>query len=169
MSLKDDASNNKIMKTRKTAASECSNTKKKFDIEKLLEADFKSRYPICREVKSFLDVIEAYLDDRQSGILIDSFLGFSAETQREMLKCILLHIVNGSIELMGVTHIDLLLCDMRDVIYKAVILPDLPVSKTFCEYSKELLRVFSIMDERKAEWEVFQADYRKLLAGTYGK
>lgn len=158
-----------MKKIRKNAACKRSKTRKGFGLKIMTEAEFKSRYPICLEVKTFLEMIELYVSEDQLGILTDCFLGFSTETQREMLKCILLHIVNGSIELMGVTHIDLLLCDMRDVIYKAVILPDLPVSKTFCEYSKELLRVFSIMDERKAEWEVFQADYRKLLAGTYGK
>lgn len=158
-----------MKKKRKYSANRCSNTRKGFKLEKLIEADFKSRYPICREVKTFLEMIEPYVDDDQLGILTDSFLGFSAETQREMLECILLNIVHGVIEQTGVTHIDLLLCDMRDVIYEAIFLPDLPISKTICEYSKALLEVFSLMDERKTEWEKFNADYSKLLAGTYKK
>ena len=150
-------------KNLRPAAYKGSNKRKCVDLEKLIEAEFQSRYPICREVKSFLDVVEPHLDDHQLGILTDSFLGFTAETQREMLECILLNIVHGDIEQTGVTHIDLLLCDMRDVICEAIILPDLPFSKTICEYSKALLEVFSLMDERKADWELFQADYCKLF------
>ena len=156
-------------KNKRPAAYRDSHKRKDLDLEKLMEASFKSQYPICREVKSFLDVIEPHVDDHQLGILTDSFLGFSAETQREMLECILLNIVHGAIEQTGVTHIDILLCDMRDVIYEAIFLPDLPISKTICEYSKVLLEVFSLMNERKVEWELFQADYCKLLEGTYKK
>jgi hypothetical protein len=148
---------------KRPAAYKGSNKKKDVDLEKLIEADFKSRYPICREVKSFLGVIEPYVNDHQLGILTDSFLGFSADTQREMVKCILLNIVHGVIEQTGVTHIDLLLCDMRDIIYEAIILSDLPISKTICEYCKELLEVISLMNERKADWEMFMTDYCKLF------
>lgn len=156
-----------MKKEKKTAACKDSNKKEEFELEKLIEADFQSRFPICREVKSFLEVIEPYLDDNQLGILADGFLGFSAETQREMLKCILLNIVYGAIEIVGVTHIDLLLCDIRDLIYEAIILPDMPFSKTICVYSAALLKVFSLMEERRKEWKEFNDEYSKLLAGTY--
>lgn len=156
-----------MKKEKKTAACKDSKTKKSFDLEKLMEADFQSKFPICREVKSFLEMIEPYLDDNQLGILADGFLGFSAETQREMLKCILLNIVYGAIEIVGVTHIDLLLCDIRDLIYEAIILPDMPFSKTICVYSAALLKVFSLMEERRKEWKEFNDEYSKLLAGTY--
>ena len=86
-----------------------------------------------------------------------------------MLECILKHIVYGTIEQTGVTHIDLLLCDMRDVIFEAIILPDMPYTKTICDYSEALLNLFSMKDERKSEWEAFYADYCKLLAGKYRK
>ncbi len=158
-----------MKKIRKNAACKRSKTRKGFGLKIMTEAEFKSRYPICLEVKTFLEMIELYVSEDQLGILTDCFLGFSTETQREMLKCILLHIVNGSIELMGVTHIDLLLCNMRDVIYEAIILPNLPILKMFCKYSKEHLNVLTLMDERKTEWEMFKTDYCKLLAGTYGK
>lgn len=150
-------------KNKRPAAYKGSNKKKGVDLEKLIEADLQSPFPICREVKSFLDVIEPYVDDHQLGILTDSFLGFSAETQREMLVCVMVNIVYGDIEQTGITHVDVLLCDMRDIIYEAIILPDLPISKTVCEYSKALLKVISLMDERKAEWEKFKTDYCKLF------
>ena len=158
-----------MKKEKKTAAFKDSNKKGDLELEKMIEADFQSRFPICREVKSFMEVIEPYVDDSQLGIFTDGFLGFSAETQREMLNCILLNIVYGAIEKTGVTHIDLLLCDMRDLIYKAIILPDKSFSKTICDYSEALLNVFSLKDERRNEWEKFNADYSKLLAGTFKK
>ncbi len=158
-----------MKKERKIAAIKRSNTKKAWSQKKQVEADFMSRYPICGEVKSFLDTIEPYLDDDQLGILTDSFLGFSADIQREMLCCILLNIVHGDIEQTGVTHIDLLLCDMRDLIYEAIVLPALPVLKTVCKYSEALLEAISLMEERRTEWKKFKNDYCKLLEGTYRK